>query len=462
VIIAATRWGLWPATLVSITSAVAADYFFFSPIYSLRIDDPQEVVDLLLFFVVALVSSNLASRLHDETETLRRREAELQQLYQLSRKLASCSTISGLISAIQDHLFQTLGEQTAFLALTADGYVDSSEARALPQPVIDSLPTMISRNEVRSHDIVDPVTQNVWLLGAVYSDVGPYGVVTVNLGNLSQKEVATRKLRFMTILEEVSSSLRRLDIETALKEARLALQSEILREAFQGTLSHELYSPLTTIRGSASVLSNYALIKCDDRMRHLVEAILDEAAVLNDLIQTMLSATELNVGRVKARLALVDPRDVVNAAIRRKSRQLDQHHVQVEFAEDLSLVNVDSSLVEKAFGHLLENAAKYSPTGSTISVRIETDSANIVFSVSDEGFGIGPSEKQNIGKKSFRSLRHRSAIPGTGLGFWIASTFVEANNGGIDISNRRDRPGAIASITLPRIPMILPEHESDL
>jgi K+-sensing histidine kinase KdpD len=86
VIIAATRWGIWPATLASIAGMAAADFFFFPPIYSFQVDDPQEVIDLLLFLVVALVSSDLASRLRHETETLRQREKEIQQLYEFSRR----------------------------------------------------------------------------------------------------------------------------------------------------------------------------------------------------------------------------------------------------------------------------------------------------------------------------------------------------------------------------------------
>jgi two-component system sensor histidine kinase KdpD len=80
VIFAATRWGIWPAMLASVAGMVAADFFFFPPIYSLRVEDPQEAVDLLLFLIVSLVSSNLASRLRRETEMLRQREAEIQRL----------------------------------------------------------------------------------------------------------------------------------------------------------------------------------------------------------------------------------------------------------------------------------------------------------------------------------------------------------------------------------------------
>ena len=89
VIVAATQWGVWPGFLASIASMVAADYLFFPPIYSLQVEDPQEAVDLLMFLVVALVSSNLASRLRAETQALRRREKEIQQLYEFSQRLAA-------------------------------------------------------------------------------------------------------------------------------------------------------------------------------------------------------------------------------------------------------------------------------------------------------------------------------------------------------------------------------------
>ena len=88
VIFAATRWGIWPALVASVAGIAAADFFFVPPLYSFHVDDPQEVIDILLFLVVSLVSSNLASRLRRETKTLRERESEIQHLYEFSRRLA--------------------------------------------------------------------------------------------------------------------------------------------------------------------------------------------------------------------------------------------------------------------------------------------------------------------------------------------------------------------------------------
>jgi K+-sensing histidine kinase KdpD len=135
VIVAATQWGIWPATLASIASMAAADFFFFPPIYSFQVEDPQEAIDLLLFLVVALVSSNLAARLRRETETLRQREQEIQHLYEFSRLLAACFTVSDLISAIRNYLSRALGQQAAFFVAMADGRFEAPESGAVPKMV---------------------------------------------------------------------------------------------------------------------------------------------------------------------------------------------------------------------------------------------------------------------------------------------------------------------------------------
>jgi two-component system, OmpR family, sensor histidine kinase KdpD len=449
VIVAATRWGIWPAALASIAGMAAADFFFFPPLYSFVVEDPQEVIDLLLFLVVALVSSNLASRLRQETETLRRREREIQHLYDFSRRLAACFTISDLISAIQDYLSRTLGHQAAFLVAMADGHFESPETGSVPKVVQENIASLIAATGTPAYTILDEPAQNVWLLGAVCSKTAVHGLVAVNIGRGSSEAVDIKTRRFETILEEVSLTLQRLDIEKAMEDARLHLQAQLLRDAFHGTLSHELCSPLAAIRGSASVLDSMPVVRGDRQAHSLVEAISDEAEQLDGFIQNLLSATRVTAGGVSPRLEWADPRDIVNAAVRRRARRLAAHRVEVEFAEDLPLINVDSGLIEESCGQLLENAAKYSPSGSTISVSAYAKQGHVILAISDRGVGITPDEQQHLGRKSFRSPRHQATIPGSGLGFWIATTFVRANGGTIDISSRGQGQGTTASIALP-------------
>jgi K+-sensing histidine kinase KdpD len=449
VIVAATRWGIWPATLTSIAGMAAADFFFFPPVFSFRVDDPQEVIDLLVFLAVALVSSNLASRLRLETEAVRRREAEILQLYEFSRRLAACFTVSDLIAAIENYLSRTLGHQAVFYAARADGHFEAPESGSVPKQVEDRIAAMFAIIGGTSHAIVDEATQNVWLLRTASSETAVHGLVAVNIGDGSRKAVAIKTRRVESILDEVSMTLQRLDIEKAMADARLHLQAQLLRDAFHGTLSHELCTPLAAIRGSASVMDSMPDIRGNAPLRSLVEAISDEAAQLDSFIRNLLNATRVTAGGLSPHLEWADPRDIVNAAIKGRARRLLAHEVSVEFGPDLPLVKVDSGLIEESCGQLLENAAKYSPSGSTISIRARAEQDRVILSISDQGVGITPGEQQQLGRRSFRSQRHQASIPGSGLGFWIASTFVKANGGTIDVWSRGQGLGATASIALP-------------
>jgi K+-sensing histidine kinase KdpD len=448
VIVAATRWGIWPATVASITSLAAADFFFFPPVYSFRLENPQDAVDLLLFLAVALVCSNLASRLQRETQRLRRRETEIQYLYEISRRLAACFTVSDLISAIQQYLCRSLGRQATFFVTMADGHSESPDSGSAPETVQENAASMISEIGSPPRTIIDGPTQEVWLLRAVSSETAVHGVIAINIGHGSRDTIEQTTQRIEIILEEVSLTLQRLDIGKAMDNARLRLQAQLLRDAFHGTLSHELCSPLAAILGSASVLESMPSVQQDHRSRALVEAISDETAQLNGFIQNLLNATRVSAGGVSPRLRWADPADIIHAAIRRRKRRLAAHVIETEFADNLPLVHVDSGLLEESCGQLLENAAKYSPSGSTISARARAEHGQVILSISDQGVGITPDEQRHLGRRTFRSQRLQATVPGSGLGFWIASTFIQANGGSIAVVSRGQGQGTTVSISL--------------
>lgn len=449
VIFAATRWGIWPALVASIAGIAAADFFFFPPLYSFHVDDPQEVIDILLFLVVSLVSSNLAARLRQETETLRERESEIQHLYEFSRRLAACFTVSDLISAIQNHLARTLGPHVEFFLAMPDGHFEPPESKSAPMAVRENATAMVRSVGISARTIVDEATREVWLIRAIFSQTTLQGVIAINIGHGSRATIEIKIGRVEEILEEVSLTLQRLDIGKAMEDARIHLQAQLLRDAFHGTLSHELCSPLAAIKGSASVLESMPAIQAEDRARTLVEAISEETAQLDGFIQSLLNATRVTAGGVTPHLEWADPEDVINAAIARRARRLSAHQLSMTFADDLPLIHIDSGLLEEACGQLLENAAKYSPSGSTISVNLTTEGGQVTLSISDQGVGITPDEQQYLGRRSFRSSRHQASVPGSGLGFWIASTFVQANGGTIAVLSQGHGQGTTVTISLP-------------
>lgn len=440
VIFAATQWGVWHAMLASITAMAAADFFFFAPIYTFRVDDPKEAVDLLLFLVVALVSSNLASR-------LRHREQEIQQLYAFSQRLAACFTVSDLIAAIQHYLSSVLGQKATFFVAMADGHHEPSESGATPKAVQEAVASMIIAAGAPARSIIDEATRDVWLLRPVSSDASVHGVIAINIGAGSRGSIELKKRRVEAVLDEVSLTLKRLDIGKAMEDARFHLQAQLLRDAFHGTLSHELCSPLAGIRGSASVLGSMPLVRDNALAASLVDGISEEVAALEGYIQNLLNATRVTAGGLSPRREWADPRDIINAAIRGRQRRLNAHRITMAFADELPLVHVDSGLIEEACGQVLENAAKYSPSGSTVSVGVWAERGQVIFSIADQGVGLTTQELEQLGRRSFRSERHQATIPGSGLGFWIATTFVKANDGIITVS--RHGKGTRVAISLP-------------
>lgn len=449
VVIAATRWGFWPATVAAVAGTAAADFFFFPPYYSLRIDDPQEVVDLLLFLFVAVVSSNLAARVRREADTLRQREQYIQSLYEFSRQLALCFTVKDLIIAIRNYVSTALGQRAAFVAASDDDDISSLDSTAMPADIRREALAMIETNELRTRISFDGMTQRFWILKAVSSEAINHGVIAVDIGESTHTTIDQDAQRVETVIEEAALTLSRIDIGKAMDEARLRLQGELLKDALHGIVSHELRTPLASILGAASVLHTTPAILGDRTIHSLVDGIHDEASQLDGFLRNLIDASRVTAQGVRPRTEWVDPADIVNAAIKRKARRLCLHRVRAEFDNDLPLIKADSVLIEEACGQLLDNAAKYSPAGSTISVVVRLEAGHVVFSVIDQGSGLTPEEKRQLGRKSFRGQRHLNSVPGFGLGLWIASAFVKANGGSLDVASRGQVSGTIASIHLP-------------
>ncbi len=307
VIATATRWGMLPAVVAAIGGVAASAFLFYPPIYSLRVFSAQQVVDLCLFLLVAVVTSRLATGLKRQTAIARRRD----------------------------------------------------------------------------------------------------------------------------------------------EEARLRAETDLLREALIGSVSHELRTPLSSIMGAATVLRQAPAVAADQRLATLAAVLREEAERLNDDIQNLLDATRISREGVRPRPDWVEPADIVNSALKRRARQLAGHDVSVDMESDLPLVHADAVLVEQALVQILDNAAKYSPAGAPIAVSARRSDGAVTLSVTDRGRGFAADELAHVGERFFRGARHRSGVPGTGLGLWIARAFARANGGDIAVASVGEGGGAVVSLSLP-------------
>jgi K+-sensing histidine kinase KdpD len=447
VVIAASRWGTAEALLAAAAGALSSDFFFYPPLYSFWIADSQYVADLAVFLITAIVIGNLATRLKDEADRLRQREKEIRDLYGFSRELAACFTASDLIAAIQTQLSNALG-RPAILIETQEFEASSAGLRAMPEPVREAAGAMLSTGVVGTKFIAEPSLGSAWVVRVLVLGSAKYAVIA-DLGTVWGKAADAARTHFDAVIDEADATMVRLEVARAIADANSRCESQALRDALIGSVSHELRSPLASILGSASVLDQVEAVKKDDRARSLVEAVHDQASRLDGDIKNLLDAARMTARGVLPQLDWAEPADLVNTALAQKAERLAGHRLSVELPPGLPLIRVDSAFVEQALAQLLDNAAKYSPTGSEIKVRARATPGSLVLSVSDEGSGISADEARLMGRRAFRGARHLGVVPGSGLGLWLASTFVAANSGTLEAVSRRRRPGTRVSLRFP-------------
>jgi len=460
VVVAATQWGIVPGLVAAFGGAAAADFFFYPPLYSFRLQNAQDVIHLLLFLLVATVTSNLAARLKNEAVALRRREKEIRDLHTFSQGLAACLTSRDLIFAVQDYLSNSLGCRAVLLATRQDD-LGPEAAEPVPNKIRRSATEMIAAGAPLAATIVDPDSGRGWLVRVIAPEILGYGAIAVELGHsLPGEGTGAVAQRVASLLEEAMLTLKHLKVKEAIGQATINYRTGMLRDALIGSVSHELRTPLASILGSCSVLNQIPAIRNDRQSQGLVAAIDDQAGQLDNQIRDLLDAARIGANGVQPQLTWADPTDIVSAALKLKERKLALHPVKLELAFDLPLVWVDSVLVEQALGQLLENAAKYSPVGSEIEVSGRCEQDHVVLAVKDQGFGLTADEKGQLGKRSFRSTRHLEGTSGSGLGLWIASIFVAANGGTLRAESPGLNLGTIISMLLPTGSADTPEFAS--
>jgi K+-sensing histidine kinase KdpD len=456
VVVAATQWGIGPGIIAAVAGAAAADFFFYPPLYTFWIRDPQNVIDLILFLVVALVTSNLAARLKREAVNLSNREKQISELHAFSQGLATCLTSRDLMFAVQDYLSNAL-RCRAILIAAEQGNVEPDDDKLVPEEIRREAVKLIAADARGASTVVRLPGGKAWLVRVISPEILGYGAIAVELSVGAEEQIASVAQRVEALLEEAMVTLTHLKVKEAIEQATINYRTEILRDALVGGVSHELRTPLASILGSCSVLNQMPAIANDEQSRGLVEAICDQAGLLDNEIRDLLNATRISAKGVLPQLMWTDPTDIVSAAVKQKERRLAAHWVTLDLARDMPLVQVDSVLVEQALGQLLENAAKYSPSGTEIRISSRCEQDCIVLSVKDHGSGLTPEEKSQLGKRSFRGPRHAAGVAGSGLGLWIASTFIAANGGTLHAESLGPNLGTTLSLRLPVVPVDTPE-----
>jgi two-component system sensor histidine kinase KdpD len=298
---------------------------------------------------------------------------------------------------------------------------------------------------------------------------GPVGVLGIDREGAPAE--ATRPLlppdqrRLLDALaDQAAVAIERINLAADVDRTRLLAETERLRSALLTSISHDLRTPLAAILGAASGLESYHALLDEAARRDLLATIRDEAERLNRFVGNLLDMTRLESGALEPRLEAADLGEMVGAALARAGRVLADHRVEMDLAPDLPLLKIDPVLFEQVLFNLLDNAAKYAPEGSTVLLRAwheappgRAGAAPVLggvvrLQVIDEGPGLPEDALERIFDKFRRVPGGDRQRAGTGLGLAICRGFVEAMGGSVAAANRRDRCGAVFTVTLPARP----------
>jgi len=460
VLLAGWHLGLIPALVAAVAGVLWSGYFFFSPYYSFYVARPNEILNLLLFMVVAVVTSHLANSMKQQTEIARKREKETSDLYSFSRRLAAAASAADIYRAIEEHLASLVQRKVVLFGAGARAVDAKPDQAALSQRLHTAIADVQAGRTPAT--TVDDGAGDVWLVRRVSPKNADFGVIAIDLGSVPAGAIDEVRQRVDDVLADAAATLERLDVARALNDVKMRSETELLREALIGSVSHELRTPLASILGAATVLSKSAAVAKDERLTSLAGVVRDEAERLNNDIQNLLDATRVSRAQIRPRQEWIEPQDIVNSALERRRRRLSGHNVSLDMDTNLPFIYVDAVLVEQAFVQIVDNAAKYSPAGSPIIVAAKRNGHDVVLSVHDDGVGLTPEENAQLGERFFRSARNAATTSGSGLGLWIAKAFVSANGGKIEAESLGADRGTTVSIHLPyATPANQPEVDSD-
>ena len=468
ILFSAVRFGRGPSLFASMAAVLAYNFFFLPPIYTFVIADPENVVALFFFGIVALIASNLAARVRGQAVAARLRAKTTDDLYQFSRKLAVAITLDDLLWATAHQIAMMLKVRVVLLLPddahghergAAERFSASISVRAgfPPEDVLEDADLAAAkwswqRNHVAGRGS-DTLPGARWLFLPMRTGRGPVGVVGVIRDEPGPLLMPDQQRLLDALADQAALAIERVILARDLHAARLEAETDRLRSALLTSISHDLRTPLASILGSATSLTSRGVTLDGPTEQALLATIVEEAYRLNRFIGNLLDMTRLESGALKPRGTLTELSDVFGAALGRAAGILANHEVDLNVAAGLPMLKLDVVLFEQVLFNLLDNAAKYAPTDSRIQIKAYREGERVVLQVIDEGRGISPQDVERIFEKFYRAGGAAGGgdnqRAGTGLGLAISRGFIEAMDGTIVAANRTDRSGAIITITLP-------------
>jgi two-component system, OmpR family, sensor histidine kinase KdpD len=443
VVLIAVRFGRGAAAFAAVLSVCFFDFFFVPPRYSFAISDVQYLLTFGIMLAVGLITGQLTAGLRFQARVAAHREERAGSLYEIARDLSGAVQIEQVVRISDESIERTFRATAALLLPNAAGQLSETASRADAALNIDIGIAQWAFDKGQPAGFgTDTLPGSEVLYIPLRAPTHARGVLAVKAHNRRLLRIPEQRQLLDTFAALIAIALERVHYVEVAQSALVTMESERLRNSLLAALSHDLRTPLTVLVGLAESL---ALTKppLSPPQLETAEAIQDEARRMSTLVSNLLDMARIESGEVKLNLQWQPLEEVIGSALNAARAMLKQHRVDVQIPRDLPLVRFDALLIERVLVNLLENAAKYTPPGSTVTLSAEVIADRLSVSVMDDGPGLPVGQQEAVFQKFTRGERE-SATPGVGLGLAICRAIVESHQGKIVAA---DRPGGGARFT---------------
>ena len=438
----------------SAASVIAFNYFFTEPRFSLEAYDPAYPFTFFMMFLAAFITSNLAMRIKRQARQSARNAYRTKILFDTSQLLQQADTMQDVISVTAGQLGRLLGRTIVFYG--ADG-------GALAAPVVfpagtedrsdycnaneEAVATWVYRNNKRAGATTETLSRAACLYLAVRDRDRVYGVVGIVMRH-NPLEISEDSI-VLSILGECALTLATKEAAREKEEAAILAKNEQTRANLLRLISHDLRTPLTAISGNAAILMDNGSALSPEKRHRLYEDMYDDSLWLINLVENLLSITRIKDGTMSLQLKPEILEDVIAEALSHLRGRQSDHVIDYVASDEVLLAKMDVRLLEQVIINIVDNAVKYTPPGSHISLSSRRVGTQVVIEIADDGPGISDEAKAHIFDMFYTTGGTvADSRRGLGLGLSLCKSIMEVHAGQITVEDNRPQ-GTIFRLTLP-------------
>ncbi|MFA6265895.1 MAG: sensor histidine kinase KdpD [Pseudolabrys sp.] len=457
VLFTAVRFGIWPAVYASGLSFFVYNFFFIQPLYTFTIAEPYELLALVIFLIVAMVSAATAGRVREQVLISANRTRAMRRLYEFTRRLSGLATKDAVAEGAASEIHASLERPVIVLLAQGDELVLS--AAWPPEDTLDEAATMAAR---WAYSHAEPAGADTGTLPTV-----PWYFVPLRIGEKTSGVIGVGKVASLppldseakallnTLSEQAAAALDRSLLAREMVTAKTATETERVRNTLLASISHDFRTPLSSILGSATSLLDYGDKLDGEAKKDLLTQIKQEAEGLDEMVRNLLAITRIDAGALELRRDWIDLREIVERIVNAARRRGASQSIVVELPADLPLVRADATLAEQALGNVIGNATDHTSADTRIVIDGIATPDGVSVRVTDNGPGIPGDvlphvfDKFVMGKS--RGAAHGDGRQSTGLGLAIAKGIMEAHGGTIVAESPAAAGGGVRfTLTFPR------------